>query len=91
MNILPTLSLYVIAFLRLLPIFSRFGSSVSELRSYNPSVKLLNNEINKLDKYSKIIKKSDRNEINSLDFSNDIELRDLTLNTQMETEDIRKI
>ncbi len=77
-NILPTLSLYVIAFLRLLPIFSRFGSSVSELRSYNPSVKLLNNEIGKLDKYSKIIKKSDRNEINSLDFSNDIELRDLT-------------
>ncbi len=77
-NILPTLSLYVIAFLRLLPIFSRFGSSVSELRSYNPSVKLLNNEISRLDKYSKIIKKSDRNEINSLDFSNDIELRDLT-------------
>ncbi len=77
-NILPTLSLYVIAFLRLLPIFSRFGSSVSELRSYNPSVKLLNNEISRLDKYSKIIKKSDRNEINSLNFSNDIELRDLT-------------
>ena len=77
-NILPTLSLYVIAFLRLLPIFSRFGSSVSELRSYNPSVKLLNHEIDKLEKYSKPKEKSNEGKINYLDFSNEIELRDLT-------------
>ena len=50
---LPTLSLYLIAFIRLLPIVTRFGSSISVLRSFNPSVQLLNNEIDKLKKYSK--------------------------------------
>ena len=48
---LPALSLYILAFIRLLPIVSRIGSGISSLRSYNPSVQLLNNEINKLDKY----------------------------------------
>ncbi len=50
---LPTLSLYIVAFIRLLPIVSRVGSSISTLRSYYPSVQLLNNEINKLEKYSR--------------------------------------
>ena len=50
---LPSLSLYIVAFIRLLPIVSRVGSNISSLRSYNPSVQLLNNEINKLEKYSK--------------------------------------
>ena len=78
MNILPTLSLYVIAFLRLLPIFSRFGSSISELRSYNPSVKLLNHEIDKLEKYSQLKEKSKGESVKSLNFSNDIKLKDVT-------------
>jgi len=53
MSALPALSLYIVAFIRLLPIVSRIGSSISSLRSYNPSVQLLNNEINKLEKYSR--------------------------------------
>ena len=77
MNMLPTLSLYIVAFLRLLPIFSRFGSNISELRSYNPSVKLLNNEINKLGKYSELKENSNEEKTNSINFNNNIELRDL--------------
>ncbi len=50
---LPSLSLYIVAFIRLLPIVSRVGSNISILRSYSPSVQLLNNEINKLEKYSR--------------------------------------
>ena len=41
---LPALSLYILAFIRLLPIVSRIGSGISSLRSYNPSVQLLNIE-----------------------------------------------
>lgn len=77
MNMLPTLSLYIIAFLRLLPIFSRFGSNISELRSYNPSVKLLNSEINKLGRYSEFNVDSNKSKTNSLNFKNNIELRDV--------------
>ena len=36
-NALPALSLYVVAFIRLLPLVSRFGSTISALRSYSPS------------------------------------------------------
>ena len=52
---LPSLSLYVIAFIRMLPIISRFGSTISVLRTFNPSVLLLNDEINKLEKYSRFL------------------------------------
>ena len=51
-NSLPALSLYVVAFVRLLPIVARFGTNISMLRSFSPSVKLLNQEIKKLEKYS---------------------------------------
>ena len=51
-NALPSLTLYIVAFIRLLPVVSRFGTSISVLRSFNPSVQLLNNEINKLEKYT---------------------------------------
>ena len=49
---LPALSLYVVAFVRLLPIVARFGTNISMLRFFSPSVKLLNQEIKKLEKYS---------------------------------------
>ena len=76
-NVLPTLSLYVVAFIRLLPIFSRFGSSISALRSYNPSVQLLNNEISKLEKYLKPNDKFKNLKNNLVDFKYDIELKHL--------------
>ena len=49
---LPALSLYVVAFIRLLPIVARFGTNISVLRFFSPSAKLLNQEIEKLEKYS---------------------------------------
>ncbi len=52
-NFLPIISLYVVSFLRLLPIFSRVGQTLSTLRSSYPSVLHLNNEIKKLEKFTK--------------------------------------
>lgn len=54
---IPSLSLYIVAFIRLLPIISRFGSSITILRTFNPSVNLLNREINELEKYSTTLEK----------------------------------
>ena len=51
-NILPLVSLYIFAFIRILPIFSRFGSYISNLRASYPSVILLNNELKKLEEYN---------------------------------------
>lgn len=50
-NILPIVSLYVVSFLRLLPIFSRFGTTISALRTSYPSVLHLNSEFLSLEKY----------------------------------------
>ena len=73
-NTLPVLSLYIVAFIRLLPIVSRFGSSISILRSFNPSVQLLNNEINKLEKYSKPDEKLHGFKKDLVQFKKDFEL-----------------
>ena len=72
-NLLPLVSLYVVSFLRLLPIFSRFGSTISALRTSYPSVLHLNSEFLSLEKYKKEEKKkSDKSEIK--DFENKIDL-----------------
>ena len=71
-NALPALSLYVLAFIRLLPIVSRFGTTISGLRSFSPSVKLLNNEINKLEKFIKIKDYNLNEKINILPFKKDL-------------------
>ncbi len=72
-NLLPIVSLYVVSFLRLLPIFSRFGSTISALRTSYPSVLHLNSEFLSLEKYKKEEKKkSDKNEI--VKFENKIDL-----------------
>ena len=77
-NSLPILSLYIVAFIRLLPIVSRFGSSMSSLRSFNPSVQLLNYEINKLEKYSKLNGKLHASGNDLVEFNKNCELRDLS-------------
>ena len=64
--------LYAVAFIRLLPIISRFGSTLSNLKSYGPSVDLLNKEINKLEKYSESDFKKDRSNLDNLSFTKDI-------------------
>ena len=48
---MPKLSLYVVSFIRLLPVFSKFGQILSNLRSSYPSVEHLNSEFTKLEKY----------------------------------------
>tara|TARA_B100001057_G_scaffold158681_1_gene159231 strand:+ start:2173 stop:3936 length:1764 start_codon:yes stop_codon:yes gene_type:complete len=52
-NFLPIISLYVVSFIRLLPIFSRIGGTLSSLRSSYPSVQHLNNEIKNLEELQK--------------------------------------
>ena len=51
MSMLPVLSLYVAASIRLLPIISKFGSYITNLKASYPSVSLLNNEVKKLGNY----------------------------------------
>tara|TARA_Y100000590_G_scaffold219798_1_gene248877 strand:+ start:7568 stop:9334 length:1767 start_codon:yes stop_codon:yes gene_type:complete len=77
-NALPALSLYLVAFIRLLPIVSRFGSNISILRSFNPSVQLLNNEIDKLEKYSKPETEFDKSKKDLIQFEKDFELSDIS-------------
>ena len=50
-NVLPILSLYIVSFIRLLPVFAKFGQILSSLRSSYPSVEHLNFEFEKLEKY----------------------------------------
>ena len=73
-NALPSLTLYIVAFIRLLPVVSRFGTSISVLRSFNPSVQLLNNEINKLEKYTQSEKSLYKFKKDSVKFTKDFEL-----------------
>ena len=56
-NILPILSLYIISFIRLLPIFAKFGQVLSSLRSSFPSVLHLNSELQKFEKFQNLEKK----------------------------------
>ena len=52
MSMLPVLSLYVAASIRLLPIISKFGSYITNLKASYPSVSFLNNEVKKLEELS---------------------------------------
>ena len=78
-NILPIISLYVVSFLRLLPIFSRFGSTISALRTSYPSVLHLNSEFLSLEKYKNEEKKKiDKKE--TIEFENKIDLANVSFN-----------
>ena len=76
-NLLPIVSLYVISFLRLLPIFSRFGLTISSLRSSYPSVLHLNSEFLSLEKFkSEQRKKFNKDE--NIKFENEIEVANVS-------------
>ena len=77
-NVLPALSLYIVAFVRLLPIISRFGTNLSRLRSFSPSVRLLSNEISKLEKYSKSDETSIESDRNFIKFEKNFELKNIS-------------
>jgi len=70
-SMLPVLSLYVVASVRLLPIVSKFGSYITSLKSSYPSVSLLNNEMKKLEESSN---KNQKEELENI--QNDISLND---------------
>ena len=70
-SMLPVLSLYVVASVRLLPIVSKFGSYITSLKSSYPSVSLLNSEMKKLEGSSN---KNQKEELENI--QNDISLND---------------
>ncbi len=72
-NILPIVSLYVVSFLRLLPIFSRFGTTISALRTSYPSVLHLNSEFSSLEKY-KLEERKNFNKDEIIEFEKKIEI-----------------
>ena len=76
-NALPALSLYVVAFIRLLPLVSRFGSTISALRSYSPSAELLNAELIKLKKYTHDEQKFKIGNISKLKFEKNFQFKNI--------------
>lgn len=76
-NLLPIVSLYVISFLRLLPIFSRFGLTISSLRSSYPSVLHLNSEFLSLEKF-KSEQRKNFNKDENIKFENEIEVANVS-------------
>lgn len=88
-NILPILSLYVVSFIRLLPIFSRFGQTLSALRSSYPSVVHLNSEI----EYFKNLKHSEKKIYNpdkKIEFEKKIDIVDLSFKYLKGSNDVFK-
>ncbi len=76
-NVLPLLSLYVVSFIRLLPIFAKFGQVLSGLRSSYPSVEHLNSEFQKFEKYQ-IIEKKKINMTGNIKFENELVINNVS-------------
>ena len=77
-NLLPILSLYVISFIRLLPIFAKFGQVSSSLRSSYPSVLHLNSEMEMLEKFENL--KKINNNTSEIIFKNSINIDNVSFN-----------
>ena len=78
-NVLPKLSLYVVSFIRLLPVFSKFGQILSSLRSSYPSVEHLNSEFTKLEKYQ-VTKKEKINKTIKIKFEKNLNFSGVSFN-----------
>ena len=76
-NILPILSLYIISFIRLLPVFGKFGQIISALRSSYPSVLHLNSEFQKLEKFQNIKKKKINKSIDKIEFEKSLNINNI--------------
>lgn len=76
-NILPILSLYIISFIRLLPVFGKFGQIISALRSSYPSVLHLNSEFQKLEKFQNIKKKKINKSIDKIEFEKNLNINNI--------------
>ena len=72
------LTLYVVAAVRLLPIFSKFGSYITNLRASYPSVLHLNSEFDKLKQYQKNINVDLKTNINpKINFEKNISIKNI--------------
>ena len=79
MSMLPVLSLYVAASIRLLPIISKFGSYITNLKASYPSVSLLNNEVKKLGELSNEVQNEELlNKTEDIIFKKKISLKKLS-------------
>lgn len=87
-NILPILSLYVVSFIRLLPIFTRLGSTLSNLRRSYPSVLHLNSELIKLEKYMTHQKNDEKNLTDNLKFEKYLTFDDINFKYQNRDQNI---
>ena len=76
-NILPILSLYIISFIRLLPVFGKFGQVISALRSSFPSVLHLNSEFQKLERFQNIKKKKIDKSIDKIEFEKSLNINNI--------------
>ncbi len=78
-NPIPILTLYAIAAIRLLPIFSRFSNYLVSMRSVLPTIELLQAEFKKLnDINNKNSILLDKNEISNIEFNKNILLKNLS-------------
>jgi len=78
-NPIPILTLYAIAAIRLLPIFSRFSNYLVSIRSVIPTIELLQTEFKKLEEiknYNSVI--SDKKDSSNIEFNKGIFLKDLS-------------
>jgi ABC-type bacteriocin/lantibiotic exporter with double-glycine peptidase domain len=75
-NFLPIFSLYLVAFIRLLPVFARFGNIFTTLKSFYPSVNHLVSEFDKFKKYTTNYN-SERKKKKKIKFDQVIDIRNL--------------
>ena len=77
LTILPFLSLVVVAAVRMIPVFNTFTTSLSVLKSIQPSFDLVFSELSNLRRIS-----SDNKEIDKIEFKNKIELKNVSFKYQ---------
>ena len=77
MNILPFLSLVVVVSIRLIPVFNTFTTSLSVLKSIQPSFDLVFSELSNLRKI-----KSEKKKLEYMKLKNKIELRNISFKYQ---------
>lgn len=86
-NLLPILALYLVAFIRLLPIFTRFGDTLASLKIFSPSVNHLVSEFEKLEKFTKNYD-YDKEKKSQINFDNDIKIDNLNFKYDSSNENV---
>ncbi len=82
-NILPFLSLVVVVAVRMIPVFNTFTTSLSNLKSIQPSFDLVFSELSNLRKI-----KNENKEIETIKFENKIEIKNISFKYQKDDSNI---